>query len=128
MSTTAPAPAAPTARPSSRAVGRALERAAAAVQAKRRVEVEVLDAALEWAHAHVMTVEDDPDLVAGWRSETIHTPGTAAALFGERALPIAGPGTPLVAEFAVVELAAVLDQSYEATLALVGDVLDLAHR
>ncbi|GAA5117146.1 hypothetical protein GCM10023339_27310 [Alloalcanivorax gelatiniphagus] len=134
MSTTAPAPAAPSARPTRRPLERAaldraaLDRAAAAVQARRRVEVEVLDAALEWAHAHVMTVEDDPDLVAGWRSETIHAPGSAAALFGERALPIAGTGTPLVAEFAVIELAAVLDSSYEATLALVGDVLDLAHR
>ena len=55
-------------------------------------------------------------------------PGSAAALFGERALPIAGAGTPAVAEFAVMELAAVLDLSHEAALALVGDVLDLAHR
>ena len=67
-------------------------------------------------------------IVAGWRSEAIHTPGSAAALFGERALPIAGAGTPAVAEFAVMELAAVLDLSHEAALALVGDVLDLAHR
>ncbi len=68
------------------------------------------------------------DDAAGWRSETIHRPGSAAALFGERATPIAGVGTPLVAEFAVMELAAVLDLSHEATLALLGDVLDLAHR
>ena len=71
---------------------------------------------------------DDVDGVAGWRSEAIRTPGSAAALFGERALPIAGAGTPAVAEFAVMELAAVLDLSHEAALALVGDVLDLAHR
>ena len=56
------------------------------------------------------------------------TPGTAAALFGERAVPIAGVGTPLVAEFCVAELAAAVDVSHEATLALLGDVLDLAHR
>ena len=55
-------------------------------------------------------------------------PGSAAALFGERALPIAGAGTPAVAEFAVMELAAVLDLSHEAALSLVGDVLDLTHR
>jgi hypothetical protein len=66
--------------------------------------------------------------VAGWRSDIIHTPGSAAALFGERALPIAGAGTPAVAEFAVMEIAAVLDLSHEATLSLLGDVLDLAHR
>ena len=102
-----------------------LERAAAAMQARRRVEVDVLQAALEWAHAHVVT---DLEASAGWRSETIHAQGSAAALFGERPLPIAGAGTPLVAEFAVIELAAVLEQSHEATLALLGDVLDLAHR
>ncbi len=105
-----------------------LDRAAAAMSAKRRVEVEVLEAALAWAHAHVVGSDAAPGEVAGWRSDTIRTPGTAAALFGERALPLAGEGTPLVAEFCVMELAAVLDLSHEATLALLGDVLDLAHR
>jgi hypothetical protein len=121
MSTTAAAPAV-TDRVSPRSV---LDRAAAAMTAKRRVEVEVLESALAWAHAHVVSDVDD---AAGWRSEAIRTPGSVAALFGEQALPIAGAGTPLVAEFAVLELAAVLDLSYEAVLALVGDVLDLAHR
>ncbi len=120
MSTTAQAPAASTSQ--------VLDRAVAAQAARRRADAEVLDAALAWAHAHVMTPDDDPGLVAGWRSDTIHTPGTPAALFGERPLPLAGAGTPLIAEFAVIELAAVLDQSYEATLALLGDALDLAHR
>jgi hypothetical protein len=120
MSTTAPAPA------SSPVLDRVvLDRAVAAMTAKRRVEVEVLESALAWAHAHVVT---DVEVAAGWRSETIRTPGTAAALFGERPLPIAGDGTPLVAEFAVIELSGVLEQSHEATLALLGDVLDLAHR
>ena len=118
MSTTAPAP-----TPSSTAA--VLDRAVAAVRARRRVEVEVLESALAWAHAHVVS---DEEVAAGWRSETIHAPGSAAALFGERPLPIAGDGTPLVAEFAVMELSAVLEQSHEATLALLGDVLDLAHR
>jgi hypothetical protein len=121
MSTTTAAPATST-RPSSRVV---LERAVAAMTAKRRVEVEVLESALAWAHARVVT---DEEAAAGWRSETIHRPGSAAALFGERPLPIAGEGAPLVAEFAVIELAGVLEQSHEATLALLGDVLDLAHR
>ncbi len=118
MSTTAPAPSIP----STRSV---LDRAAAAMTARRRAEVEVLESALAWAHAHVPSGEDD---AAGWRSEAIPTPGSAAALFGERVSPIAGAGTPGVAEFAVLELAAVLDLSHEAALALVGDVLDLAHR
>jgi hypothetical protein len=120
MSTTAPAPA------SSPVLDRAvLDRAVAAMRAKRRVEVEVLESALAWAEAHVVS---DEEVAAGWRSDTICTPGTAAALFGERPLPIAGDGTPLVAEFAVIELSAVLEQSHEATLALLGDVLDLVHR
>lgn len=118
MSTTALAPAAAGTAP-------ALDRAVAAMTARRRADVEVLEAALAWAQAHLVCDVDD---AAGWRSETIHAPGSAAALFGERALPIAGPGAPLVAEFAVMELAAVLDLSHEATLSLVGDVLDLAHR
>jgi hypothetical protein len=106
----------------------ALDRAAAALAARRRAEVEVVESVLAWAHAHVVSLDAEPGEVAGWRADTIHTPGTAAALFGERALPIAGTGTPPVAEFCVMELAAVLDLSHEATLALLGDVLDLAHR
>jgi hypothetical protein len=120
MSTAAIAPAVD--RVSTRSV---LDRAAAAMTAKRRVEVEVLESALAWAHAHVVTETGE---AAGWRSESIAAPGSAAALFGERPLPVAGSGTPLVAEFAVVELSAVLDLSHEATLALLGDVLDLSHR
>ena len=86
----------------------------------------MLDAVLAWAHAHVVTSQDE---AAGWRSDTIPTPGSyAAVMFGEKALPIAGPGAPLVAEFCVYELAAALDLSHEATLALLGDVLDLVHR
>ncbi|WP_210439744.1 HNH endonuclease signature motif containing protein [Nocardioides xinjiangensis] len=122
MSTTTPAA---VDRPSSRAV---LDRAVAAVELRRRAEVEVVEAALAWAHAHVLAADADDDLVAGWRSDTVAAVGSAAGLFGERALPVAGAGTPLVAEFAVVELAAALDLSHEAALALVGDVLDLAHR
>ncbi|WP_210502777.1 HNH endonuclease signature motif containing protein [Nocardioides xinjiangensis] len=125
MSTTA---AAAVDRPSSRAV---LDRAVAAVEARRRADVEVVEAALAWAHAHVVPAGTDDDLVAGWRSDTVAgvaAVGSAAALFGERALPVAGAGTPRVAEFAVIELAAVLGVSHEAALALVGDVLDLAHR
>ena len=103
-----------------------LERASAALAARRRADVEVLEAALAWAHTHRVTAQRE---AAGWRSEAIPVPGTyAAALFGEKAMPIAGPGAPLVAEFAVFELAAALDLSHEATLALLGDVLDLAHR
>ena len=122
MSTTAEPLSATGTRAATRGV---LDRAAAAMTARRRAEVEVLESALAWAQAHVATSDDE---VAGWRSDAVAVPGSAAALFGERAIPIAGAGTPAVAEFAVMELAAVLDLSHEAALALVGDVLDLAHR
>ena len=115
-----------------------LDRAVAAMTARRRAEVEVLEAALAWAHAHVPSSDDDDDDttdvdgagdVAGWRADSIATPGSyASVMFGERAVPIAGVGTPAVGEFAVMELAAALRLSHEAALALVGDVLDLAHR
>lgn len=130
MSTIAPAPAPAVGGARADDCARAddlavLERAVAAVAARRQAEVEVLDSALAWGHAHVVT---EVSQAAGWRSETIHAPGSAAALFGDRALPIAGAGTPLVAEFSVIELSAALEVSHEATLALLGDVLDLAHR
>ena len=122
--TSAPSTARATARPVlDRAV---LDRAVAAMAARRQAEVDLLESALAWAHAHVPTNDDE---VAGWQSDTMAVPGTyAAAMFGERAVGVAGVGTPAVAEFAVMELAAALRVSHEAALALVGDVLDLAHR
>jgi hypothetical protein len=103
-----------------------LDRAVAAMVTRRHAEVEVLESVLAFAHEHV--VGPDADDVAAWRSDTVRAPDSPAALFGEQAVSIAGPGAPLVAEFAPMELAAVLDLSHEAALALVGDVLDLAHR
>ena len=104
-----------------------LDRAVAAMASRRQAEVDLLESALAWAHAHVPSGDDDE--VAGWQSDTMAVPGTyAAAMFGERAVGVAGVGTPAVAEFAVMELAAALRVSHEAALSLVGDVLDLAHR
>jgi hypothetical protein len=100
-----------------------LARARAAIRTRRAAEVELLEAALDWAHAHQVS---DPDTAAVWG-----LPGGAAgtgSLLGERPVPIAGAGCPLVGEFAAMELAAVLDVSHEAALALMGDALDLAHR
>ena len=48
-----------------------LERAAAALASRRRSEVEVLESALAWAHAHVVSPDADAGEVAGWRSDTI---------------------------------------------------------
>ncbi len=121
MTTASAAP--DTDRVSARAV---LDGAVAAMASRRRAEVDLLVSALAWAHAHVPSGDDE---VAGWQLDVMPVPGSyASVMFGERAIGIAGVGTPLVAEFAVMELAAVLRISHEAALSLVGDVLDLAHR
>ena len=52
MSTTTQPLEAPSTRP-------VLERAAAAMTLRRRAEVEVLESALAWAHAHVVSADDD---------------------------------------------------------------------
>ena len=86
--------------------------------AAQQAEVLVLEGALAWADLH-------PD-------ETVTTPtggGDAGpALFAEVAVPLAGEGTPLVAEFAPMELGAALGMSTDSARALVGDALELAHR
>jgi hypothetical protein len=53
--------------------------------------------------------------------------GTVDVLTGEE-VPAAGPGTPLVAERAVAELAAALGVSYAAALRLTGDAVELCFR
>ncbi len=56
-----------------------------------RAEAEVLQAAVAWAAMHSTDSVDD----AAWAGD-----------FGDVALPIAGEGAPLVAEFCVAEFAA----------------------
>ncbi|NPC97922.1 HNH endonuclease signature motif containing protein [Nocardioides sp. zg-DK7169] len=83
--------------------------------AAQRAEVDVLEAALVWAAMHPEeTVADS-------------TP-TTGLVFGELAVPLAGEGTPLVAEFAPMEFGAALGMSTDAARGLVGDALELAHR
>ncbi|NPC95369.1 DUF222 domain-containing protein [Nocardioides sp. zg-DK7169] len=82
--------------------------------AAQRAEVDVMEAALVWAAMH-------PE-------ESVSTSSTSGLVFGELAVPLAGEGTPLVAEFAAIELGAALGLSTDAARALVGDALELAHR
>src|SRR3954465_6815461 len=59
--------------------------------------------------------------------ESIH----AAALlsrYGEQPLAVAGPGAPLVAEFAVAEFAAAVGLPTETGKAYLGEALELRHR
>lgn len=47
---------------------------------------------------------------------------------GEQAVPLAGEGTPEVAEFAIIEFAAALGMSTDSGRHLLGQALELAHR
>ena len=84
--------------------------------AAQRAEVDVLEAALVWASMH-------PEESVSTSLLTV--PGL---VFGELAVPLAGEGTPLVAEFAPMEFGAALGLSTDSARALVGDALELAHR
>lgn len=76
-----------------------------------RAEADVFIAAATWADQHAA------DSIA---------PGLAD--WDEKALPLAGEGTPEVAEFCIAELAAVLGLTTHAGRALIGDALETRHR
>ncbi|WP_166138087.1 HNH endonuclease signature motif containing protein [Nocardioides ochotonae] len=83
--------------------------------AAQRAEFGVLEAALVWAAMHPAESISPQAPAAGW-------------IFAEVAVPLGGEGTPLVAEFAPMELGAALGISTDAARALVGAALELAHR
>ena len=87
--------------------------------AAQRAEIDVLEAALVWAAMHPVSTSSTND-------EDSSTNG--GLVFGELAVPLAGEGTPLVAEFAPMELGAALGMSTDSARSLIGDALDLAHR
>jgi hypothetical protein len=85
-------------------------------------EARVLAAAVHWIDLHPVTAQNPP---AGTRSR--------AALLVQvdgrvEELPLTGPGTPGVAEFAVEELAAALGISYHSCLRLVSEAVELCFR
>ena len=79
------------------------------------LEVKRLELTVEWAVAN--TVEADGE----WAAHQVST-------FGDRAMPIAGPGAPLVSEFALMEYAAALGMSTDSGKAYVGKTLELRYR
>ncbi|MQW76906.1 DUF222 domain-containing protein [Nocardioides sp. dk4132] len=83
--------------------------------AVQRAEFLVLEAALAWAAMHPAESVSTQTPTVGW-------------IFGEVAVPLGGEGTPLVAEFAPMELGAALGMSTDSARALVGSALELAHR
>ena len=83
--------------------------------AVQRAEFGVLEAALAWAAMHPAESVSPQAPTVGW-------------IFAEVAVPLGGEGTPLVAEFAPMELGAALGMSTDSARALVGSALELAHR
>jgi hypothetical protein len=75
-----------------------------------RAEVEKAELTIEWAILN----EADPAACVGF--------------FADKALPVAGPGAPLVSEFALMEYAAALGVTTESGFAQVGGILELRYR
>ncbi|HQR28205.1 MAG TPA: HNH endonuclease [Nocardioides sp.] len=88
----------------------AVARAARATE--QRAATELLMAAVEWASMHEPV--DSGDAAAWW--------------LGGEMVPLAGDGAPLIAEYAVAELAAAVGMSTDAGRRLIGQGLELAHR
>ncbi|CAB4931163.1 unannotated protein [freshwater metagenome] len=82
--------------------------------AEDRAAAELLEVAARWADLHP--------------PESIHDASSFMVPGCEHAEPIAGPGTPLVAEFCVAELGTVLGISSTAAKKLIGHALELRHR
>jgi hypothetical protein len=83
-----------------------------------RAEVEKLHLTIAWAVLN--TVEPDQGYA--------NYPVSSGGMFGDRGIPVAGDGAPLVSEFAGMELAAALGMSTEAGKAYLGRVLELKYR
>ncbi|MGN6722872.1 MAG: DUF222 domain-containing protein [Marmoricola sp.] len=94
----------------------ALDRAEAAVATQESAAVDLLVAAADWADAHVVT---DPFDAAGWEDKKLYREGVSL---------LAGPGAPMISEFAPLEFAGRLGWSREAAKALIADTLELKHR
>ena len=82
--------------------------------AEDQAAAELLEVAARWADLHP--------------PESIHTAAAFTVPGCEHEEPIAGPGCPLVAEFCIAELGAVLGISTTAAKKLIGHALELRHR
>jgi hypothetical protein len=82
--------------------------------AEDRAAADLLGVAARWADLHP--------------PESIHLAATFTCAGGEHEEPIAGDGCPMVAEFCVAELGAVLGMSTTAAKKLIGHALELRHR
>ena len=89
-----------------------LASARSAKQTENQAAIQLLMNAVEWASMHEPV--DEGDAAYWWES-------------GEMT-PLAGPGAPQVAGFAVAEFAAAIGSTTDAGRALIGQGLELAHR
>ncbi len=99
----------------------AIDHAVALRATADRAEADLLAVAAHYADLHPVTTGT---LAAGDPTRT----WTSLKGGVERLLPLAGEGTPQIAEFAVADLAAALHLSTDAGRTLVGDALELRHR
>ncbi|MDN4161726.1 HNH endonuclease [Nocardioides abyssi] len=92
----------------------------AAARASQReadaAEVRVLQAAVAWCVMHPTESLDD---AAAW---------STLRGYGDKPVPLAGDGAPMVTEFAVVELAAALGKTLDAGRAYLAEALELRYR
>ncbi|GAA4670187.1 hypothetical protein [Nocardioides nanhaiensis] len=96
-------------------------------------EVAKLQMIVEWAKVNRLDadhLEGEPDPDAVMSDEQVAELEAALGDQGicDRWLSVAGPGAPVVSEFAVMELASTLNMSTDAGLVLVGRVLELKYR
>ena len=77
-------------------------------------EIEMVREIAEWALEHVVAEEADASTLTERGLDT--------------GLPLAGPGAPLISDFAVMELSALLGRSLDSGRNYVGQVVELAHR
>lgn len=89
----------------------------AAREAAHRAAVQEVLLAARWARLHPCPAGELP---ACWESSD--------GIFGEGIVPLAGPGTPAVAEFAPVTLAAAMGATLEVGRTLLADALELTYR
>ncbi|RHW27319.1 hypothetical protein D0Z08_09170 [Nocardioides immobilis] len=70
--------------------------------------------------------------IAEWAGEHVVADGADTCTITERGLdtglPVAGPGAPLISDFAVMELSALLGRSLDSGRSYVGQVVELAYR
>ncbi|GAA4685443.1 HNH endonuclease signature motif containing protein [Nocardioides nanhaiensis] len=100
---------------------------------RMRSEVDELRMIVEWAKVNRLDAdhlegEADPDAVMSDEQVAELEAALGDQGFCDRWLSVAGPGAPVVSEFAVMELASTLSMGTDAGLTLVGRVLELKYR